>query len=163
MPKAKRSAAWRPRRCKHCKLMYVPGDTNPANAERSKFCNRKCKDSYHRNGGINLPRLLEVVARKVKAALVKDDAFLESLRAKLQTIQEVPTIKDLERAVRIKERLTGTGPIGREAAQALLDSFSPALLLPDWIVSAVGFSAVAPDQQRPKTITAAPVSDLPVR
>ena len=74
MPKPTRGAQWKPRKCKHCKLIYVPKDKNPANAARSKFCTRKCKDGYHRNGGMNLDRLVEVLMRRLKREIY--DAIL---------------------------------------------------------------------------------------
>jgi hypothetical protein len=84
MRRADRGPEWKPRKCPTCKLTFVPQDKNPANAKRKRFCTRKCKDGFHRNGGMNLDRLMEVVARKTKADLLKDDAFLETLRDKLR-------------------------------------------------------------------------------
>ncbi len=93
MPANTRGPEWKPRRCKCCGLTFIPLDTNPANAKRKKFCTRKCKDGYHRSGGMNLPRLIEVVTRKVVSALLADEVFLERMSDKLRVVKE-PTPKE---------------------------------------------------------------------
>jgi hypothetical protein len=104
--------------------MFVPICKDSHNADISKFCSRKHKDAYRRNGGMNMERLEEVVIRATIKALKEDDSFLEAIADKLRVVQAV-TPADIEKGLRIASRLTGTGPIGREAAQALVDSFSP--------------------------------------
>jgi hypothetical protein len=84
MPKSTEKNPWRPRRCKNCKLVYVPPGKDKGNAERSTFCTKKCRDSYHRNGGMNMARLQEVVTRATIKALKSDAAFLESLSDQLR-------------------------------------------------------------------------------
>jgi hypothetical protein len=87
-PKVKdqRGPEWKLRKCKCCKLTYTPMDKNPANAKRSKFCCRKCKNGYHRYGGMNMDRLHEVLCRRIVKALLADDAFLEALSDKLRVV-----------------------------------------------------------------------------
>ena len=89
--KPKRGPEWKPRKCKCCKLTFVPLDKNPANAGRRKFCTRRCKDDYHRNGSMNIQRFHEVLLRKVLKALREDDAFLEAIAGKVRVIQSVTT------------------------------------------------------------------------
>lgn len=134
MPKTTGKNPWRPRRCKNCKLTYVPPGKDKGNADRSIFCTTKCRVSYHRNGGMNMDRLREVLTRAIIKALKQDDDFIEAIADKLRVAQSpapkrvlnmLDDLDEAERAARIKQRLSGTGPIGREAAQALVDSFSP--------------------------------------
>jgi hypothetical protein len=126
-PKTKdqRGPEWKPRKCKCCKLTYVPMDSNPANAKRSKFCNRKCKDGYHRNGGMSLPRLQEVVIRATVKALLADDAFLATLADKLR-VKQSPSIEaqEIQKAIRIRSVndctdfvRTALSPAGRSGSQ----------------------------------------------
>ena|ERR1700689_2325278 len=122
---------WRLRKCKACKVSYKPTCTGKGNAEKSIFCTRDCKDRYHRSGGMNVRQLRELLTRQIVKALKSDDAFLEAIADKVRVVSGRAltdgglTRNELERAVRIRDRLTGTGPIGREAAQALVDSFAP--------------------------------------
>lgn len=92
MPVKTKRDPWRPRRCKTCKLMYVPPGKDKGNAERSKFCTKKCRDGYHRNGGMNLARLQEVLARALAKTLKADDAFLEAIADKLRVVSGVPPV-----------------------------------------------------------------------
>jgi hypothetical protein len=75
---------------------------------------------------MNIVQLRELLTRQVIKALKADDAFLEAIADKLR-VKQSPSIEaqEIQKALRIHERLTGTGPIGREAAQALVDSFAP--------------------------------------
>jgi hypothetical protein len=82
--KPTRGPEWKPRKCKRCKLTFVPPDKNPANAQRRKFCSRGCKDGYHRSGGLNYEQLVDRVARKVFAVLREDDAFAQVIADKLR-------------------------------------------------------------------------------
>jgi hypothetical protein len=76
--------AWKLRRCKHCKLTYAPTCKDAANASKSKFCCKKCKDSYHNNGGMNMERLVEKVVNAVRKNLLADENFAEKLADKLR-------------------------------------------------------------------------------
>jgi hypothetical protein len=97
-PKTKnqRGPEWKPRRCKCCKLMFVPMDKNPANAGRSKFCTKRCKDRYHNSGGMNIVRFHEVVTRATVKALNGDDMFIEGLSDKLRS-KLGPMIREIAR------------------------------------------------------------------
>ncbi len=84
MPVSPARNPWKPRKCKHCKLTYVPSCRDQGNARKSIFCTRKCKSSYHRSGGINFDQLIEKAARKVFALLREDDAFAQVIADKLR-------------------------------------------------------------------------------
>lgn len=67
--------AYKPRKCRHCKLTFVPKvgmKGNRLNAENQKFCCKKCKDNYHRNGGMNWERFMERVDANVRK-IVRDE------------------------------------------------------------------------------------------
>lgn len=74
---------WKPRRCKHCTVTYVPKDTNPYNAKRSKFCCKECKNLYRRSGGMNLNKLVELIAGILTRQLLADENFAEKMADKL--------------------------------------------------------------------------------
>lgn len=99
MPKPTAKDPWRLRRCKNCKLTFKPLGKDRGNAERAKFCKRKCKDDYHRNGGMNIERLYEVVTRATIKAVMADEAFIEALADKLRVIQ-TPSVRSVVDAVR---------------------------------------------------------------
>ncbi len=79
---------WRLRKCKNkaCGLTYSPTAKDAGNAEKSKFCCVRCKNYYHRHGGINAERLHEVVYRRISKALLTDDSFLEAIADKVRVI-----------------------------------------------------------------------------
>jgi hypothetical protein len=89
LPSKNGTNPYRPRRCKYCKLMFVPTCKDSHNADIAKFCSRKHKDAYRRNGGMNMERLEEVVIRATIKALKEDETFLEALLDKLRVIQVV--------------------------------------------------------------------------
>src|SRR5271170_4254564 len=80
--------AWKPRKCKHCKLTFVPSCRDQANARKKLFCTPKCRMAYHRSGGLNFDQLIERVVRKVAKILTQDEAFRESLADKLRVVPE---------------------------------------------------------------------------
>jgi hypothetical protein len=75
---------WRLRKCKSCGISYKPTCRDKANAEKSIFCTRACKDRYHRSGGMNIVQLREVLTRAIMKAIKQDPAFLESLSDQLR-------------------------------------------------------------------------------
>jgi hypothetical protein len=77
---------WRLRKCKACKISYKPMCRDKANAEKSIFCTRACKDRYHRSGGMNIVQLREVLTRAIIKALKEDDAFLEAIADKVRVV-----------------------------------------------------------------------------
>lgn len=91
-PKSKpqRGPEWKPRKCPACKLTFVPLDKNPANAKRKRFCTPKCKTLFHRHGGMDMDRLHEVLTRRLKAELMKDDSFLQTIADKLRVVKMEP-------------------------------------------------------------------------
>jgi hypothetical protein len=95
--KDQRGPEWKPRRCKHCKLMFTPADKNPANAKRAKFCGKKCKDGYHRHGGMNTDRLIDYVTKGVLQRLHADETFLDSLADKLRASSLGSMVRQLAR------------------------------------------------------------------
>lgn len=96
MPKRPEGEAYKPRRCKCCKLVFVPQDKNPANAIRKKFCTKKCKDGYHRNGGMNIDRLAEVLARRMKPIVIETVAA-QLRHPAIELFQEIQRARDMER------------------------------------------------------------------
>ena len=86
---------FRLKRCAYCKLTFRPilGKKNVrANAERQRFCCRKCKDRFHRNGAMNWERFEERTGKLVKKfvreewALIRDEIKTELLEIlKFQT------------------------------------------------------------------------------
>ena len=140
MPKLSEVIKIKPRRCKYCRVMFAPvcrNEQQRTNAEAQKFCCPAHRKSYHLNGGINFDQLVEKVAAKVHAVLWQDDKFIREIAARLKGLELAMEFDarrcasrdavetEVDRIQRIKSKLTGDGPIGREAAQALLDSFSP--------------------------------------
>jgi len=83
---AKKLNPYRPRRCKRCKLVFVPDKDklDKGQAGRAKFCTRKCKDSYHRNGGMNIDRLHEVMTRRLSKELLADETFLGEIAGRVR-------------------------------------------------------------------------------
>jgi len=83
---AKKLNPYRPRRCKRCRLVFVPDKDklDKGQAGRAKFCTRKCKDSYHRNGGMNIDRLHEVMARRLAKELSGDETFLALIAGRVR-------------------------------------------------------------------------------
>jgi hypothetical protein len=77
--------------------MYCPDCRDKANAERSKFCTRKCKDAYHRNGGMNIDRLQEVMSRRIVKQLRADEEFLEAVCDKLRASSLGLMVRELAR------------------------------------------------------------------
>jgi len=75
---------WRLRKCKSCGISYKPTCRDKANAEKSIFCTRACKDRYHRSGGMNIVQLREVLTRAIMKAIKQDAAFLEALSDQLR-------------------------------------------------------------------------------
>jgi hypothetical protein len=92
MPAKKTQDPWHLRKCKNCKLTYKPTGKDRGNAERSIFCTRKCKDRYHRSGGMNIEQLRELLIRATIKALKADDAFLEAIADKLRVVSTVPPV-----------------------------------------------------------------------
>jgi hypothetical protein len=75
VPKKQRPVEYKPRRCKYCRLLFVPvvgPKLNRRNAEIQKFCCRKHKDAYHKNGGMNWERFMERVNKEVRK-IVRDE------------------------------------------------------------------------------------------
>lgn len=81
---------------------------------------------------MNIIRLQEVLTRNAIKELLVNEEFLDCVANKLRLKREESVPSELQaaldawgRQLRIMERLRGEDPIGREAAQALVDSFSP--------------------------------------
>jgi hypothetical protein len=75
MPPSKKPPEFKPRRCKYCKLLFVPivgCKNNRRNAELQRFCCDNHRKAYHRNGGLNWERLEEKIERLVQK-LVKQE------------------------------------------------------------------------------------------
>ena len=98
-PKVKdqRGPEWKPRRCKHCKLMFVPADKNPYNAKTAKFCCKKCKDGFHRHGGMDADRLCQYIGGRILKSLLADEAFKDSLADKLRASSLGSMVRELAR------------------------------------------------------------------
>jgi len=92
-----RGPEWKPRRCKRCKLMFVPDGKNPANAKRAKFCCKNCKNGYHRHGGMDLDRMREYLTKGIVKALLADESFLEALADKLRASSLGGMVRELAR------------------------------------------------------------------
>jgi hypothetical protein len=63
--------------------MFVPATKNPANAKRSKFCCKKCKDGFHRHGGLNLAQFQELVGKRVLRQLQTDEDFIAAISGRI--------------------------------------------------------------------------------
>jgi hypothetical protein len=68
----------------------------PSNAERQEFCCRKCKDHYHRNGGMTFPRLIEVATRAILKNLIADDRLIQTIADKAAVQRESGALQALE-------------------------------------------------------------------
>lgn len=88
--KAEYQGAWKMRKCKCCKLVYQPKARDRRTAERSIFCSRKCKDRWHKSGGMDLDKLIERVTNAVSRHLLQNDSFLDAIRDKLRVAPEKP-------------------------------------------------------------------------
>jgi hypothetical protein len=85
MPPTKNPPEFKPRKCKYCKLTFVPmvgAKNNRRNAELQRFCCDKHRRDYHRHGGLNWPKLEEKI-QKLVAKLVKQE--LEKTAAEFRT------------------------------------------------------------------------------
>ena len=89
MPPSKKAPEFKPRRCRYCKLVFVPVLTeknkNPHNAESQKFCCPAHRKAYHLNGGLNWERLMARVENQVRK-IVRDELSktMEELRTDLR-------------------------------------------------------------------------------
>lgn len=85
---------WRGRRCKYCKLVFVPSERADARtADLAKFCQKSCKDKFRFNGGINFDQLTKNATRAVIKALLADETFLEAIADKMRVRQDDPPIE----------------------------------------------------------------------
>jgi len=93
---------WRGRRCKCCKLIYVPSERADARtADKSVFCSRKCKDGYHRNGGMDFEKFIDRAVNRIAKVLLADEKFLETISDKIRVKPEFmrsPSVRDTEHA-----------------------------------------------------------------
>lgn len=86
MPKSTGPNPWKLRKCKSCKLLYAPTCRDAANARKSLFCTAKCKNYYHRNGGMDMERMEEVLERRLLKRLLADEVFLEAVADKMRVV-----------------------------------------------------------------------------
>lgn len=87
MPTQPKPIKLKPRRCKYCRLEFVPACRNEqqrTNAEAQKFCSPAHRKAYHLNGGITFDRLVDKATRKIGEALMQDEKFIASLKTRLQ-------------------------------------------------------------------------------
>ena len=69
MPKSETPIKIKARKCKYCKLSFVPPCRNKqqqVNAENQKFCCRQHKDAYHLHGGFNWERFWTKFEKEVR-------------------------------------------------------------------------------------------------
>jgi hypothetical protein len=141
MPKSKKDP-YRARQCKYCKGRFVPTTKNSARADEQQFCSAAHRKEFWRSGTLPFEKLMqrvekrcrEIVREEIEAAVAErfETAYCPTIEGPngydgraVFVPSESAKLEDLEKSVRIHKRLTGKGPIGREAAQALVDSFSP--------------------------------------
>ena len=79
MPKTPKTPPTGQKRCSNCKLYFTPKGKNPANIKRQRFCCTACRMNYHCNGGMDMPRLVEMLTRKLEPRM------REIVREELQT------------------------------------------------------------------------------
>jgi hypothetical protein len=88
MPPSKKPPEFKPRKCRYCKLVFVPvigAKNNRRNAELQRFCCDNHRKAWHRNGGMNMERLMESVEREVRKMVKRimtadDETLLEAVR-----------------------------------------------------------------------------------
>jgi hypothetical protein len=95
MPTNNSKDPWKLRRCKNCKLIYKPTGKDRGNAERSIFCTRKCKDKYHRSGGMNIDQLREFLSRATAKALKADETFIAELSDRLRASNMAAMVRQI--------------------------------------------------------------------
>ncbi len=136
MPKTRKDP-YRGRNCKLCKGHFIPTTKNSKNADGQEFCCDAHRKEFWKYGSLPFAKMahrmekrMREIAREEIASALDLDAEFERIREQylngpITTSTEQNFNAEFDRLTRIKERLTGKGPIGREAAQALVDSFSP--------------------------------------
>jgi hypothetical protein len=130
-PKSPYELAWKPRKCRHCKLTFVPTCRDAANAKRQEFCTAKCRIDYHRNGGMNMTQLTERATNAVLKNLLADENFLERLADKVRVGLRIPasemvTLADKERILtafrdQSVSAVSGSPVLGAQTRPALVD------------------------------------------
>jgi hypothetical protein len=111
---------------KKCKYCHVTFKTPPTyNGQQQEFCIPAHRKAFHKEGRKPIFAILKRQEKHMRQIAREEIAAAFKL-ADIPGLASV--IHELGRAQRIRERLTGDGPIGREAAQALVDSFSPRIV-----------------------------------
>lgn len=114
-PKKARPPEYKPRKCKYCRLTFVPvvgAKGNRRNAELQKFCGKKCKDAYHRNGGMNWERFTERVDALVRK-LVRDELQKTGI---IEEIRDIRAMAASDRATRLHTHTCNAVLLNREEA-----------------------------------------------
>ena len=98
MPPTRQGLNWKPKskpqRGPERQAAEVPGlqanlcaaRQEPGERQAETVCTSKCKTLFHRHGGMDMDRLHEVLTRRLKAELMKDDSFLQTIADKLRVV-----------------------------------------------------------------------------
>ena len=99
--------------CRYCKITFKTKATY--NGQHQEFCVPAHRKAFNKEG-----------QKPIGAILKRQEKHMRQIaREEIKQSGVLATMEELEKAIRIYKAFSGEGPIGREAAQSLIDSFSP--------------------------------------